>query len=68
MMLSMVAKRVTLSRKKPQTEMEKQRQKVEKSLTQITFKDEIKRFTTDGVIFVDDTHETYTTIIYATGV
>lgn len=67
MMLSRVAKRVTLSRKKPQTEMEKLRQTVESALPQIIFKDEIKRFTVDGAVFADDTHETFTTIIHATG-
>lgn len=66
MMLSNVAKRVTLSRKKPKSNMEKIRPKIEQ-LPKIVYKYEIKRFTADGAIFMDDSHEKFTTIIYSTG-
>lgn len=67
MMLSNVAKRTTLSRKKPQNQIDELRKKFETSLSNVIFKDEIKRLTEDGAEFMDGSRQSFSTIIYATG-
>lgn len=67
--LQNVANRVTISRKKPGNETEdvpiEQQQNILPSKT--ILKDTVKRFTNDGVEFVDGSRQSFTTIIYATG-
>lgn len=69
MMLSNVkAKSVSLSQRKPlanatKDELDQQKNALPKAI----FKGSIKRFTVDGVEFSDGTHQTFSSIIYATG-
>lgn len=66
--LSNVAKRVTLSRNRPKKETREARKRREDSLPPKTIlKDNVKRFTSNGAEFIDGTTQTYSTIIYATG-
>lgn len=60
-----VANRVTISRKKPihLAEDEEQMDLPPKTI----LKDSVKRFTSDGVEFMDGSWQSFTTIIYATG-
>lgn len=68
--LQNVANRITVSRRKPFHVAEnvplEQQQKVLPLKT--ILKDTVKRFTIDGVEFIDGTRQSFTTIIYATGV
>lgn len=68
MMLSTVAKSVSLSQRRSlvnvtKDELEKQKNR----LPNVIFRDSVKRFTANGVEFSDGTHQTFSMIIYATG-
>lgn len=68
MMLSTVAKSVSLSQRKSlvnvtKDELEKQKNR----LPNVILRDSVKRFTANGVEFSDGTHQLFSTIIYATG-
>lgn len=69
MMLSNVkARSVSLSQRKSLANATKDElEKLKNALPNVIFKDQIKRFTVDGVEFSDGTHQTFTSIIYATG-
>lgn len=63
--LQNTANRITLSRKKPLNTAENEPQTVLPPKT--ILKDTVKRFTSDGVEFIDGSRQSFTTIIYATG-
>lgn len=68
MMLSNVAKSVSLSQRKSlvnitKDELDKQKARLPKVIS----RDSVKRFTVNGVEFTDGTHQMFSTIIYATG-
>lgn len=66
--ISKVAKHVTLSRNKPKKETPEERKRRENALPPKTvLQDNVKRFTADGVEFIDGTTQTFSTIIFATG-
>lgn len=66
--LSKIAKQVTLSQKKPAHETKVERDKRENSLPPKTIlRDNIKKFTPGGAVFVDGTEQKFTAVIYATG-
>lgn len=68
MMLSAVAKSVSISRKRSLENVTKDELDQQKNrLPNVIFRDSVKRFTANGVEFTDGTHQTFSTIIYATG-
>lgn len=67
--LSNIAKRITISRNRPKKESREARKKRENALPPKTIlKDNVKRFTSNGAEFIDGTTQTFTTVIYATGI
>lgn len=63
-----VASSVTLSRKEKFNETDEMRQKYLSALPPKTIlKGVVRRFTAEGAEFIDGSHRSFTTIIYATG-
>lgn len=66
--LSKVAKRVTVSRNKPDHETKEQYKMIRKKISSKTIlKENVKHFTNDGAEFIDGTQDFFDVIIYATG-
>lgn len=68
MMLSKVAKSVSVSRKTSSANVTKDELEKEKNaLPNVSLKNRVRRFRPDGVEFTDGTRQTFSSIIYATG-
>lgn len=66
--ISKVAKHVTLSRNKPKHETPEERLQRESALPPRTvLQDNVKRFTANGVEFIDGTSQSFSSVIFATG-
>lgn len=66
--LSKTASRITFSQHKIANETEEARRQRQNSYsTKVTLKENVKRFTTAGATFIDDSNQTFDVVIYATG-
>lgn len=67
-LLSETASRVTLSRhKNPNETVDALKHRLHPYLKNVTFKDDVMRFTSNGAEFIDGTHQTFDAVILATG-
>lgn len=67
MMLTNVAKHVSLSRKHSSNATENESEKQKNALPNVILKGRVKRFTPNGAEFTDGTYQNFSSIIYATG-
>lgn len=68
MLTNAKVKSVSLSQRKSLANVtEDELNKLKNALPNVIFRDQIRRFTADGAEFADGTHQTFTSIIYATG-
>lgn len=66
--LSKVANRITFSQYKRPNETKEEREKRQNLLPpKTTLQDDVKRFTPNGAEFIDGTNETFSVVIFATG-
>lgn len=67
-LLSETASRVTLSRhNNPNETVDALKHRLHPYLKNVTFKDDVMRFTSNGAEFIDGTHQTFDAVILATG-
>lgn len=66
--LSTRANRITFSQHKRRDETEETREKRQSLLpSKAILQDNVRRFTPTGAEFIDGTHQTFTTVFFATG-
>lgn len=67
--LSKVANRITFSQFKRPNETKEEREKRQSLMPpKTTLQDNVKRFTPTGAEFIDGSHETFSVVIFATGI
>lgn len=67
--LGMTANRITSSRHKNPNETPADLQKLQKGFgPKVTLKNDVKYFTSNGAVFEDKSEQTFTHVIYATGI